>query len=102
MIGIPFFTELWKRVGTVLSPVNSGDGLSVDAEATFNAEFGDNDFEIKKLTSGTAFNYDAGSDMFILDSITNITDTTQSTSPDTGCLALDGGLGVIKDIYVGS
>lgn len=63
MIGTPFFTELWKRVGSVLSPVNSGDSISVDGGATFNTDAGDNDFTIKKQTSGDAFKYDAGLDV---------------------------------------
>lgn len=35
------------------------------------------------------------------DTVTNITNTTDSSSKDTGCLVLEGGLGVEKSVYIG-
>lgn len=42
-----------------LDPTN---GLRVEADSIFNYAYEDRDFSIRKLTSGTAYNYDAGLD----------------------------------------
>lgn len=54
--------RIWKRIGTILSPINTGDSVTIDGAAVFNDEAGDNDFQVKKNTSGDAVLYDAGAD----------------------------------------
>jgi len=84
MIGIPKLANLWQRSGSILSPLNSGDGITVYAGATFNSDAGDNDFTVKKNTSGDAFKYDAGNDTHTFDAPANntlLTNTPTGTVP---------------------
>jgi len=60
--------------------------LIVTKGSTFNNESGDNDFEVKKNTSGTAYKYDAGDDEHTFGSDVNITqdlDVTNNLSAGT-------------------
>ena len=52
-------------------------------------------------TSGNLTLSASGSNSVRISSPFNITDTTQSTSKDTGCLILEGGMGIEKNLNVG-
>lgn len=93
--------DLWQRVVTTLSPKTAGDSLDMGTTSIGAGGLDLTDgVNIGTLSiSGAGINF-VGQPINI-DSITNITDTTASTSISTGSLVLSGGLGVAGRINAG-
>jgi hypothetical protein len=87
----------------ILFTTNSGSDKQVrfgNGDAIFNVDNNDVDFTINKNTSGNALIYDAGNDIFTINSSIDITDTTTSTSTSTGSLTISGGVGIGENLHV--
>ena len=81
---------------------NQNYSISSDGNNIFNGGATDADFVIRKQGSGTAYAYNAGTQVHTFDGVLSSDDVTDSTSIVTGSIHTDGGLGVAKTGYFGT